>query len=365
MLAFLRSEASGGVFLILASAIALVWSNSPWSSAYVRLLGAPVVHSAINDGLMSLFFLLAGLEIRREVTQGRLASLRGMAAPGVAALGGMVVPALIFVAINHGDARALHGWAIPVATDIAFSLAVLRLLGRRAGASVRVFLTALAILDDLGAILVIAVFYNHGLGWPMLGGAAAVCVALLGLRRAGVALAGPYLLGGALLWALVFESGVHATLAGVALAFVVPRAVADRLEHGLTGVVAYGVLPLFGLANAGLDFSVLRPGVLLSPAPLGVLVGLVVGKQAGVFGATMLGRWAGILRLPGRMGVRQLYGASLLCGIGFTMSLFIGDLAFRGGALHEGVKLAVFCGSLVSALMGAGVLYTRKKGLLF
>ena len=364
---FMRGEAAGGFLLILAAAAALVVSNSGWAAGYTRLLGARAglqgigitVTGFINDGLMALFFLLAGLEIRREMTHGRLASLRGMAAPGIAALGGMAVPAAIYLALNHANAATARGWAVPVATDIAFSLAVLRLLGEHAGRSIRVFLTALAILDDLGAIGVIAVFYSHGLAWPVLGAACLAGAALLALRRAGVARLWPYLAGGAVLWLLVYNSGVHATLAGVALAFLLPRPAAERLEHALQGVVGYAVLPLFGLANAGLPFAGLKPGLLLTPGPVGVLLGLCVGKQVGVFGATMLGRWAGLLKLPPNMGVGQLYGASLLCGIGFTMSLFIGDLAFRGSALHDGIKLAVFCGSVVSAMLGALVLRRR------
>ncbi len=371
LVAFLRSEAAGGLFLIAASIAALIWSNSAAAPAYTRLLntfigargiGLPV-HSLVNDGLMSLFFLLAALEIRREVTRGRLASARSIAAPGIAALGGMVVPALIYLAITHTDPHARRGWAVPVATDIAFSLAVLRLLGRHAGLSLRVFLTALAILDDLGAIAVIAVFYGNGLHGAVLAAAAALWLALLGLRSAGVKSLWPYLVAGAALWLLVFNSGIHATLAGVALALVVPRHAADRLEHALSPLVAYVILPVFGLANAGLDLHAIHPSSLIGPAPLGVLLGLCVGKQAGVFGATMLGRRLGVLHLPAGMTVPQLYGASLLCGIGFTMSLFIGDLAFRDGELQESVKLAVFCGSIVSAVLGVCVLalVSRKQ----
>ncbi len=369
-LAFLRSEAAGGVFLILASAAALIWSNSPYAAGYVRLVAAPLglglsVHDAVNDGLMSLFFLLAGLEIRREMTEGHLASLPAMAAPGIAALGGMLAPAAIYLALNHANAAAMRGWAVPVATDIAFSLAVLRVLGGSVGSAPIVFLTALAILDDLGAILVIALFYTQDVHWPLLGAAAALWVGLWALNRARVRRLWPYLLGGAALWALVFHSGVHATLAGVALAFAVPSAggAAERLERWLCNVVAYAILPVFGLVNAGLDLSAIHPGILLTGAPLGVLLGLCLGKQAGVFGATMLGRACGVLRLPEGMSVRQLYGVSLLCGIGFTMSLFIGDLAFGGGALHAGTKLAVLCASVASA--GAGVAVVRKQEVLF
>ncbi len=372
LMRFLRSEAAGGVLLILASLAALAWSNSAASPLYDRLLAWPVgpgrlalpAYAVVNDGLMSLFFLLAGLEIRREMTEGRLATLRHAAAPAIAALGGMIVPAMIYLALNHGLPSA-RGWAVPVATDIAFSLAVLRVLGRRVGLSLRIFLTALAILDDLGAILVIAVFYSSSLAVPALVGAVALWLGLWGCNRAGVRVLWPYLLGGAALWLLVFNSGVHATLAGVALAFVVPakpaaeggRSAASRLEHGLSGPVAYVILPVFGLASAGLDLHTLSVSLLVSPAPLGVLLGLFAGKQAGVFGATLLGRRLGLLQLPPQMGVLDLYGAALLCGIGFTMSLFIGDLAFHGTALHDGIKLAVFCGSLLSALAGLGVLF--------
>ncbi len=373
---FIRSEAAGGVLLILASLAALAWSNSAGAPLYARLLGWHVgygrwalpVHDVVNDGLMALFFLLAGLEIRREMTTGRLASARRAAAPAVAALGGMAVPALIYLAINHADPATAHGWAVPVATDIAFSLAVLRVLGRRASFSLRVFLTALAILDDLGAILVIAVFYAGGLSWPALGGAAVLWLGLFALNRAGVRVLWPYLLAAPVLWLLVLGSGIHATLAGVVLAFVVPSqpaetggpSVAARLEHGLANWVGYAILPVFGLANAGLDLRRLHLDVLASPGPLGVLLGLFLGKQAGVLGATLLGRAVGLLRLPQHMGVADLYGAALLCGIGFTMSLFIGDLAFRGQAL-DGIKLAVFCGSLLSALAGSAVLLLIGK----
>ena len=383
LLEFAGSEEAGGFLLIAASIAALAWSNSAWAPRYHSLLTTRLavhatglsVQSAVNDGLMSLFFLLAGLEIRQEVTTGHLATPRGLAAPGLAALGGMAVPAAIYLALNHANPASARGWAVPVATDIAFSLAVLRLLGTRIGASVRVFLTAVAILDDLGAIVVIALFYSFTLAWPMLAGAAALCAAMLVLRRAGVAALWPYLAAGAALWLLVFNSGIHATLAGVALAVLLPRQAAARLEPPLAGLVGYAVLPLFGLANAGLDLGHLHPAVLLTPGPLGVILGLCLGKQAGVFGATLLGRRLGVLTLPPAMGTAQLYGAALLCGIGFTMSLFIAHLAFRQTLLHENIKLAVFCASVLSAILGAGVLLVAgaggpeakasKQGLLF
>jgi NhaA family Na+:H+ antiporter len=373
----LRGEAAGGTLLILASLAALLWSNSPAAPFYWHLLQQPIgvggpamtLHAAINEGLMSLFFLQVGLEIRREMTEGQLASWRGIAAPGIAALGGMAMPALIYLALNHADPRTRHGWAVPMATDIAFSLAVLRVLGRRAGLSVKVFLTALAILDDIGAILVIAVFYVRNLSFGMLAGAACAWLLLFALNRAGVRRSLPYLAGGAVLWLLVYDSGIEATLAGVALAFVVPaqrredgsRSVARRLERGLAGWISYLVLPLFGLANAGLNVSALGPGVLLHPGPLGVLAGLFLGKQAGVFGATMLGRRLGVLRLPPQMRVGDLYGAAVLCGIGFTMSLYIADLAFGGALLNDQIKLAILCASCLSAACGLLILSTRSR----
>ncbi len=372
LVAFMRSESAGGLVLIVSALVALGWANSAAAPAYHALLQYPLgagelakpVHIWINDGLMALFFLLVGLELRREITQGELASPARLAAPGLAALGGMVVPAFITVALNWGDGTALRGWAVPVATDIAFALAVLSVLGSRVPLALKVFLTALAIIDDVGAILVIAVFYTQGLDLAALSLAALVWLGLLGLNRAGVRRLWPYMLGGAALWALVFHSGVHATLAGVALAFVVPmrarpgedQAPAERLEHRLGLWVAYGILPLFGLANAGLAFGTLPPGALWDRLAIGTALGLFVGKQVGVFGAVLLAARLGLARLPEGVTRTQLYGGAVLCGIGFTMSLFIGDLAFRQTPRGDEVKLAVFVGSLASAALGLLVL---------
>ena len=360
----LRCESAGGAVLIASAIVALVWANSGAGGTYRGLLQAGLgpmpVHVWINDGLMAVFFLLVGLELRREMVRGELASLRRVAAPGFAALGGMAVPALIFVAFNWANPAALPGWAVPVATDIAFALAVLRVLGRRVPIGLVVFLTALAIMDDLGAIAVIAVFYTKGLGLWDLAGAGLVLAGLYGLSRAGVRAIWPYLAGGAVLWVLVYNSGVHATLAGVALAFVVPQAgagaVAERLEHGLERWVAFGVLPLFGLANAGLQLDTLPDGAALNPAALGVALGLFLGKQVGVFGAVMLATWLGVARRPAGVSTVQLYGGAVLCGIGFTMSLFINELAFHDSPVGDVVKLAVFAGSLVSAVVGLAIL---------
>ena len=361
---FLRSEAAGGAALILSASVALVWANSGAGGLYRAglhaQLGPMPVHIWINDGLMALFFLLVGLELRREMVRGELASWRRVAAPGLAALGGMAVPALIFVALNWGTPGNLRGWAVPVATDIAFALAMLRVLGRRVPMGLAVFLTALAIMDDLGAIAVIAVFYTRGLALWDLAGAAVVLAGLYGLNRAGVRAIWPYVAGGVVLWVLVFESGVHATLAGVALAFVVPQAgdaaVAERLEHRLAPWVAFAILPLFGLANAGLQLDQLPPGALLDPLAIGVALGLFAGKPLGVFGAVMLAICMGWAHRPSGVSTAQLCGGAVLCGIGFTMSLFINELAFRDSVQGDVVKLAVFAGSIVSSVVGLAIL---------
>ncbi len=376
LLAFFQSSVAGGAVLVVAAGVALVWSNSPAAPVYEALLRLPLgisaggaglvlpLHAWINDLLMAVFFLLVGLEIRREMTDGELNSVRRAAAPGVAALGGMIVPALIYLLLNRADPAALRGWAVPVATDIAFALAAISLLGKHVPVALKVFLTALAILDDLGAILVIAVFYTDRLDWQALGLAAAVLALLWGLSRAGVRALGPYLIGGAVLWALVYRSGIHATLAGVALAFVVPMrdgpgeqaSPASRLETGLEAWVAFAVLPLFGLANAGLQLGSVSTHTLVDPVFLGIAGGLLLGKQVGVFGATMLAARLKLIHLGETLRWPVLYGGSLLCGIGFTMSLFIGNLAFPTTARDAEVKLAVFCGSLLSSAAGLIVL---------
>jgi len=381
MIAFVRGESVGGVLLIAAAAVALIWSNSAWAPEYEAFIAAPFgvtlgpfrigarLDHVVNDALMSLFFLLVGLEIRREMTSGALAGPARIAAPGVAALGGMVVPAGIFVALNWHDAEALRGWAVPMATDIGFSLAVLRMLGKRVPGSLRLFLTATAIIDDLGAIVVIALFYTAGLSVVAFVAALGVWAGLALLNRLGVRDVWPYLAGGAVLWALVAFSGVHATLAGVALAFVVPAtprageaaSAASRLEHGLAGIVGFVVLPLFGLANAGLRLDTVPAHALADMLVWGIVLGLFAGKQIGVFATTYLAAKAGLIRLPGELSTRQLYGASVLCGIGFTISLFIGDLAFHGLPRHADAKLAVFAGSLLSAVVGLGVLWGGRR----
>ncbi len=381
LLAFIRDEAAGGIVLVLAAAAAIVWANSPFAAAYAAMLHLPValllgplqlrvdLHFVVDDGLMAVFFLLVGLEIRREVTSGQLASLPRAAAPLAAALGGMVVPALIYVAWNRQDPGALRGWAIPVATDIAFSLAVLQLLGPRIPAGLKVFLTALAIIDDLGAILIIAFFYTADLNLPALGLAALAWLALFGLNRAGIRRLTPYLVGFVVIWGCFVRSGVHATLAGVAVAMVVPmageRSPGQRLEHTLNDLVAFVVLPLFGLFNAGLPLGGLSLRALADPVVPGIALGLFAGKQAGVFGVTWLASRLRLVRLPEGLDWGMVYGAAILCGIGFTMSLFIGNLAFPQGERATELKAAVFAGSLLSAAVGAAVLaaVTRRPGV--
>jgi NhaA family Na+:H+ antiporter len=346
-------------------------ANTPLSGLYFGALHAPLggmdVHHWVNDGLMALFFLLVGLEIKREWVDGELSSWRRRVLPGVGALGGMAVPALIYVVIQQGDPATLRGWAIPAATDIAFALGILSLLGRRVPVSLKIFLTALAILDDLGAVLIIALFYTASLEAWALAGAAVALAGLIAMNRLKVTALTPYLIVGLALWWLVLQSGVHATLAGVALALTIPirpsPAAPDdatsplhRLEHGLIPWVAFLVLPVFGFANAGVSFAGMGLGDLLAPIPLGVAAGLFLGKQIGIFGFVWLAVRLGIAERPAKASWAQIYGVALLCGIGFTMSLFIGLLAFADPALQDATKLGVLAGSGLSAALGYLVL---------
>jgi len=374
--AFLDNASSGGIVLMIAAALAIVVANSPLASAYFdglhAYLGGLSVHHWINDGLMALFFLLVGLEIKREVIDGQLSTWPRRVLPGSAALGGMIGPALIYLAFNMGAAGHPNGWAIPAATDIAFALGVLSLLGSRVPTTLKVFLTALAIIDDLGAVIIIALFYTSSIDMMNLGLAAGLIVALFGMNRFGVRMLWPYLVLGAALWFFVLQSGVHATLAGVVLALTIPlRASPTRpddmesplhkLEHGLQPWVTFLILPIFGFANAGVSFAGMSISQLADPVPLGVAAGLVIGKQLGVFAAAALVIRAGWAELPMYASWRQLYGVTLLCGIGFTMSLFIGLLAFPDSVLlQDEVKLGVLLGSLISALLGAAVLGTSR-----
>lgn len=372
----LESGAAGGLLLMAAAALALFVANSPlaegyFSALHVSFAGLDLLHW-INDGLMAIFFLFVGLEIKREFLDGQLSTWANRALPCVAAAGGVIVPGLIYAALNAGSPETLRGWAIPTATDIAFALGVLSLLGSRVPTSLKIFLATLAIVDDLVAVLVIAVFYTAELNTAALAGAAIVTLVLIGFNRLKVKRLAPYLMMGVALWWLVLLSGVHATIAGVVLAMTIPlqasKAAPDdahsplhRLEHALSSWVAFLVVPIFGFANAGVSFAGMTPSVLAEPVTLGVALGLFLGKQIGVFGAAWLAIRLGVARLPVAASWLQLYGVSLLCGIGFTMSLFIGLLAFRDATLQNEVKVGVLVGSLSSALIGAALLSVSKK----
>ncbi|TGP23968.1 MULTISPECIES: Na+/H+ antiporter NhaA [unclassified Mesorhizobium] len=370
---FLDGEAAGGIILMAAAALALIVANSPLADTYFGVLHAYLgplsVSHWINDGLMAVFFLLVGLEIKREMLDGQLSTWPRRVLPGIAAAGGMLVPALVYVLINRDNQAALSGWAIPTATDIAFALGVLSLLGNRVPASLKVFLTALAIIDDLGAVIIIALFYTSGLSLAYLAAAFAAIAVLIVLNRMRVMKLLPYLVIGAVLWVLVLKSGVHATLAGVALALTVPlerspgighdleHSPLHRLEHGLHKLVPFIVIPIFGFANAGVSLGGLSFAALVEPLTLGVAAGLVLGKLVGVFGSSAVAIRSGLADLPVDAGWLHMLGISLLCGIGFTMSLFIGLLAFANdAALQDAVKVGILAGSLVAALVGAAVL---------
>ena len=373
---FFQLEAASGLLLIAAAILALIINNSQLSWLYSGLLDTPVVAQIgalkiakplllwINDGLMALFFLLIGLEVKREVLDGQLSKPSQLVLPGAAAIGGMLVPALIYWFLNRDNPAALDGWAIPTATDIAFALGVLALLGKRIPVSLKLFLMTLAIIDDLGAIVIIAIFYSGDLSTLSLGLAAACIAALVALNRLGVVKLGPYMIIGLILWVCVLKSGVHATLAGVTLAFCIPLRTKNAepsplltLEHALHPWVAYGILPLFAFANAGLSLSGVTVESFTHLVPMGIAVGLLVGKTVGVFGLTWLAVKTGIAALPQGANWGQVLGVAILCGIGFTMSLFVGSLAFVPGASeYAGMdRMGILTGSLFAALIGYAV----------
>jgi NhaA family Na+:H+ antiporter len=381
---FIDHEASSGIVLMLAAALALALDNSPLAWLYDSLLTTPMAIEIgalelrkplllwINDALMAIFFLLVGLEIKREMMRGNLSSRQQAMLPGMAATGGMAVPALIYVAVTWGQPQLAGGWAIPAATDIAFALGVLALLGSRAPLSLKVFLLAIAVVDDLGAIVIIALFYTSDLSTTMLLGAAIAVATLAVLNRLNIQSIAPYVLVGLVMWVFVLKSGVHATLAGVLLAFAVPMSRSDgheprpspleHLEHKLVPWVAYGIMPLFAFANAGVSLAGLSFGSFFEPLPLGILLGLFLGKQLGIFAAVWLIVKAGWARLPEGANWQQVYGVACLAGIGFTMSLFIGTLAFDGPVEATGVRIGVLAGSLLSALVGYGVIRFANSG---
>jgi Na+:H+ antiporter, NhaA family len=378
MRSFLRSEAAGGILLMAAAALAMIVANSPLAWTYFHILeletgpeltpklGPMTVHLWINDGLMAVFFLLVGLEIKREFLDGHLSSWADRTLPMIAAAGGMVVPALVYMAVSGGGTLT-RGWAIPAATDIAFALGLLALLGKRAPTSLKLFLTTVAIVDDVGAVAIIALFYTAALDWTAFALSLVVLAGMFGMNRAGVRHPGWYFAAFAVLWYFELLSGVHATVAGVLAAMAVPLtptpgapdardSTLHRMEHALHPWVAFFIVPLFGFANAGVSLAGVGIAQALAPLPLAIALGLFVGKQVGVFGVVWLTVKLKLACRPARASWMQVYGVSLLCGIGFTMSLFIGGLAFPNQPEADMVKIGVLAGSLLSALVGVAVL---------
>lgn len=379
---FLRLETSAGFVLMFVALFALIANNSPLAGFYSGFLSTPVEIQFgsfeiakplllwINDGLMAIFFFLVGLEIKSEVMEGELSSFDKAALPIFAAIGGIVVPALVFVYFNMNDAIAIQGWAIPAATDIAFALGVLALVGSRVPVSLKILLLAVAIIDDLAAIIIIAIFYTQDLSLVALGWGGVGTMGLIALNRMGVMRITPYALIGLFVWACVLKSGVHATLAGVITALAIPLKTKDpeassplhRAEHGLHIWVAFLILPLFAFANAGVSLAGITVSDILAPLPLGIALGLFLGKQIGVFCFSWAAVKLGLAKLPTGANWCQLYGVACLTGIGFTMSLFIGTLAFDGDETLNAVRLGVLMGSLASGVLGYVMLRVFCKG---
>ena len=372
---FLNSEALGGVVLVVTATLALIIANSPLADSYFAALqgyiGPLSVLHWINDGLMAIFFLMVGLEIKREMMEGHLSNWSRRILPGGAAVAGMIVPALVYLAFAGG--HAAQGWAIPAATDIAFALGVIALLGPRVPVSLKVFLATLAIIDDLGAVVIIGLFYSTGFSVGDLAGVAIVLVALLALNRMGVMRLWPYLIIGGVLWVFMVRSGIHATVAGVLLAFCVPLAgktgiseatesPLHRLEHALLRPVAFFIVPIFAFANAGVSFAGFSVQALVAPVTLGVASGLALGKVIGVFGAVWVLVRTGLAELPAGASWAQMFGTATLCGIGFTMSLFISLFAFDTPTLQSEAKFGIFAGSLLAGIAGYLVLRLAKAG---
>jgi len=372
---FIQKESSAGILLIFVTILALFLQNSFLTEFYTNFLHTPVeirfgelqiakpLLLWVNDGLMAVFFFLIGLEVKREVMEGHLSSLKQITLPGIAAVGGMVVPALVFIAFNKGDSFAMNGWAVPTATDIAFALGILSLLGPRVPVSLKIFLMALAIIDDLGAIVIIALFYTSELSTMSITIAAIALIILFIMNSMNVAIKSAYIVVGIILWVSVLKSGVHATLAGVALAFMIPLSSKDKegnsfsmakeMEHDLHYWVAFFILPLFAFVNAGVDLKSISIEEMAGPVPLGIMLGLFIGKQVGVFGFSWLAIKMGIASLPKDSNWTLLYGVSVLTGIGFTMSLFVDSLAYNDTQLyHYADKLAILLGSFLSAIVG-------------
>jgi len=371
---FLKQESAGGIVLIASAFLALIIANSPLSSVYFGALetklnlsyGAFEINKPlllwINDGLMAVFFFLIGLEVKREIISGQLSSWDKASLPLLAAIGGMAVPAMVFVALNYSQPANINGWAIPAATDIAFALGILSLLGPRVPIALKALLLSIAVIDDIGAITVIALFYSGEIKTDMLIAAAVVYALLFAVNRMRIATGMPYVILTTIMWVFVLKSGVHATLAGVAAAMMVPVTARDgtqllyEMEHSLHKWVAFLVIPVFGFANAGVSLIGISFTDLFAPLPLGIALGLLIGKQVGIVGMAWIGVKSGMAKLPDGIGWRKIHGLSLLAGIGFTMSLFIGGLAFDNAAQVDAVKLGVLAGSLVAALMGFFIL---------
>lgn len=372
---FIQKESSAGIVLIFVTILALFLQNSFMSAFYTSFLHTPVeirfgdlqiakpLLLWVNDGLMAVFFFLIGLEVKREVKEGHLSSLSQITLPGIAAIGGMIVPALVFIAFNRGESFAMNGWAIPTATDIAFALGILSLLGNRVPVSLKIFLMALAIIDDLGAIAIIALFYTSQLSTLSISIAGISLLVLFIMNRMDVAIKSAYIVVGLVLWVSVLKSGVHATLAGVALAFMIPLtstnkegktfSMAKEMEHDLHYWVAFMILPLFAFVNAGVDLKGISIEEMAGPVPLGIMFGLFIGKQVGVFGFSWLAIKMGLASLPKESNWILLYGVSVLTGIGFTMSLFVDSLAYNDTQIyHYADKLAILLGSFLSATIG-------------
>jgi NhaA family Na+:H+ antiporter len=379
---FFKLEAASGLILLIAAILALIVSNSNFSDLYFHILEQYLfiginnfglklsVHHWINDLLMAIFFFFVTLEIKREFIQGELSNLKKALLPIIAAVGGMVIPAAFYVAVNFDNVVTLNGWAIPSATDIAFSLGILSLLGSRVPISLKVFLTALAIIDDLGAILIIAFFYSGDLSILYLGLILITFIFLLVLNKFGIKVFLPYLLIGAFMWYFTYKSGIHATIAGVLLATSIPHRIKEKdfsllikLEHSISPYVAFLIMPIFAFANAGVSLDGLSLSSLLQPVPLGILLGLFFGKQVGVMMFSFLAVKLGAAQMPDNSSWLSLYGVSILTGIGFTMSLFVGNLAFVENLEYiDGVKIGVLSGSLLSTVCGYFLLlFTSKK----
>ncbi|WP_286262664.1 Na+/H+ antiporter NhaA [Thalassotalea atypica] len=381
---FLKLEAASGIILMFAALTAIIAANSPLSIYYDLLLDVPVKVAIgsfeiakplllwINDGLMAMFFFLVGLELKREFLEGDLSEPGQIALPAIGAIGGMLIPALCYVALNYDDPAAISGWAIPTATDIAFALGILALIGSKVPLQLKIFLTSLAIFDDLGAIIVIAIFYTEQLSITSLIVGATMLAILWALNRRHVTDTAPYIFFGVVLWIAVLKSGVHATLAGVLLALFIPikgkagePSPLKSLEHNLHSMVAFIILPIFAFANAGVSLSGLGVDDVVSPVPLGIILGLFIGKQIGVFGFCFIAIKLGFAKLPAQINWKLLYGAALLCGVGFTMSLFIGSLAFEqtGENLIFQDRIGIIIGSVISGLLGYFVIKHGVKHL--